>query len=77
MGKAIPDTTSFISRGRLSDLVREEVSRHRLAKLSGAVREHEERTGRQGLGRRSYDEALYRRAGLVTAAEAPDAAKAA
>jgi hypothetical protein len=65
MGNRFPDTTSFISRGRLSDLVREEVSRHRLAKLSGAVREHEERTGRQGLGRRTYDEALYRRASLV------------
>jgi hypothetical protein len=66
MDNQFPDTTSFISRGRLSDLVREEVSRHRLAKLSGAVREHEERTGRQGLGRRTYDEALYRRASLVS-----------
>jgi len=66
MDNQFPDTTSFISRGRLSDLVREEVSRHRLARLSGAVREHEERTGRQGLGRRAYDEALYRRASRVS-----------
>jgi hypothetical protein len=65
MGQQFPDTT-FVSRGRLSDLVREEVSRHRLAKLSVAVREHEERTGKQGLGRRSYDEALYRRTRLIS-----------
>jgi hypothetical protein len=65
MDNQFPQTT-FVSRGRLSDLVREEVSRHRLAKLSGAVREHEERTGRHNLGRRTYDEALYRRASLVS-----------
>lgn len=64
MGKQFPDTT-FITRGRLSDLVREEVSRHRLSELAGAIREHEERTTRQGLGRRSYDEALYRRSRLI------------
>jgi hypothetical protein len=75
MSDRFPDTT-FVSRGRLSDLVREEVSRHRLAELSGAVREHEQRTGRQGLGRRPYDAALYRRASLVTG-EAAAAAKAA
>lgn len=65
MDRQLPDTT-FITRGRLSDLVREEVFRHRLAELAGAVREHEERTGRQGLGRRGYDEALYRRTRLIT-----------
>ncbi|HEV7770843.1 MAG TPA: hypothetical protein VGO66_09340 [Solirubrobacterales bacterium] len=64
MGKQFPDTT-FITRGRLSDLVREEVSRHRLSELAGAIHEHEERTKRQGLGRRSYDEALYRRSRLI------------
>lgn len=65
MGQQFPDTT-FVSRGRLSDLVREEVSRHRLSELAGAVREHQERTGRQDLGRRTYDEALYRRTRLIT-----------
>lgn len=65
MGQQLPDTT-FVSRGRLSDLVREEISRHRLSELTGAVREHEERTGRQGLGRRAYDAALYRRTRLIT-----------
>jgi len=61
MDNQFPDTI-FVSRGRLSDLVREEVSRHRLTELAGAVREHEERTQGHGLGRRPYDEALYRRA---------------
>lgn len=64
MGNQFPDTT-FISRGRLSSLVREEVSRHRLSELAGAIREHERRTDLQGLGRRPYDEALYRRARLI------------
>lgn len=76
MNQRLPDTT-FLSRGRLSDLVREEVFRHRLSALAGAVREHEERTNRQGLGRRSYDEALYRRAQLIVSGETGPAAKAA
>jgi len=64
MGKQVSDTT-FASRGRLSDLVREEISRHRLSELSGAVREHQERTARHGLGRRTHDEALYRRTRVI------------
>lgn len=64
MGKQFPDTT-IISRGRLSSLVREEISRQHLNELTGAIREHERRTDLQGLGRRPYDEALYRRARLI------------
>lgn len=60
-----PTKTTFVARGGLSQLIREEASRHRLAELANAVREHEARNGRTGLGRRPHDEALYRRARLI------------
>jgi hypothetical protein len=60
-----PSTTTFVARGGLTELIREEAARHRLAELASAVREHEARNGRLGFGRRPHDEALYRRARLI------------
>jgi hypothetical protein len=50
------------SNHNLANRVQDEMAKRRLSSLIVAVREHEARIGRQGLGVRRYDDALYRNA---------------
>jgi hypothetical protein len=62
MGATTPSTTTFISRGRLSGVIRERLPRRG---STGAQRTLEARTARQERDIQAFDEALYYRARLI------------
>lgn len=57
-----PSTTTFVSRGRLSGVIRELLPSHRSA---GTQRTLEARSARQERDTQAFDEALYYRARLI------------
>ncbi len=62
MGDTTPRTTTFVSRGRLSGVIRERLPRRGSTR---ARRGLEARAARQERDQQAFDEALYYRARLI------------